>query len=93
MTETKAHRKKHADLHHSLSIKALAAQIPAGFNPLAPAPVQKKNDSGFIEKEMRDMIKQDVDRTLQEHNYFLQKKNKDVLSECLFLWGRENPEY
>ena len=39
VTETKVYRKKHADLHHSLSIKALAAQIPAGFNPLAPAPV------------------------------------------------------
>ena len=71
MKQTKEYRKKHADLQHSLSIKALAAQIPVGFNPLAPAPVKKTNDTGFIEKEMKDMIKQDVDRTLQEHNYFL----------------------
>ena len=39
------------------------------------------------------MIKQDVDRTLQEHDYFLKKKTKEVLTECLFLWGKENDDY
>ena len=42
---------------------------------------------------MKDLIKQDVSRTLQEFNYFHKVEVKDLLTQLLFLWGRENPDY
>ena len=42
---------------------------------------------------MRDLIKQDVSRTCQEFAYFQRSGTKDLLTQILFLWGRENPEY
>ena len=42
---------------------------------------------------MKDLIKQDVSRTLQEFDYFHKVEVKDLLTQLLFLWGRENPDY
>ena len=40
------------------------------FNPLAPAPKKQADGPVDSEKAMRDLIKQDVNRTCQEFQYF-----------------------
>ena len=34
-----------------------------------------------------------MSRTLQEFNYFQTVVTKDLLSQLMYLWGRENPDY
>jgi hypothetical protein len=63
------------------------------FNPLAPTPVAKADGPADSEKAMRDLIKQDVNRTCQEFAYFREKSTKDALTAILFLWGKENPDF
>lgn len=46
----------------------------------------------FKDKEMRELITQDIDRTSQEYDFFQEKKVKDILIGILFLWAKENPE-
>ena len=58
--QTKEHRKKFANLQESLSLKAMISKNVM-FNPLAPQP--KKDEGGYKEKEMKDLIRQDVERT------------------------------
>ena len=62
------------------------------FNPLAPEPV-KVDGPVDSDKAMRDLIKQDVNRTCQEFEYFREKTTKDALTAILFLWGKENPDF
>lgn len=61
------------------------------FNPLAPS--VQKDPAALIEKEMRELIKQDVVRTNQEFDYFQKQTTKDMLIAMLFLWGKTYPEY
>ena len=84
-------RQKWADLERSMSLIAIA-QSNKKFNPLAP-PKETKDEKTVIEREMKDLIKQDVSRTLQEFQYFNKVETKDLLTQLLFLWGRENPDY
>jgi hypothetical protein len=88
---TKQHRKKWQELEQSLSLKAIIAKNKV-FNPLAP-PSTKTDTKATEEREMRDLIKTDVRRTLQEYDYFHQQSIKDLMAQILFLWGRENPDY
>lgn len=66
--ETRKMRQKWADLEKSMSLIAIAQQNKK-FNPLAPVKMDK-DDKSVTEREMKDLIKQDVSRTLQEFNYF-----------------------
>ena len=74
-----------------MSLIAIAQQ-KKNFNPLAPIKADK-DDKATAEKEMKDLIKQDVTRTLQEFDYFHRVEIKDALTQMLYLWGRENPDY
>ena len=87
----RAQRKKWAELEKSMSLIAIASQNKK-FNPLAP-PKANEDEKTVAEKEMKDLIKQDVSRTLQEFPYFRTLAVKDLLTQILFLWGRENPDY
>ena len=89
--ETRAQRTRWAALEKSMSLIAIAQQTK-NFNPLAPAKTSQ-DDKASAEKEMKDLIKQDVSRTLQEFNYFHRVETKDLLMTLLFLWGRQNPDY
>ena len=60
--ETRAMRQKWADLERSMSLIAIASANKK-FNPLAP-PKATNDDKSTAEKEMKDLIKQDVYRTL-----------------------------
>jgi len=46
----------------------------------------------FKDKEVRDLISQDIERTSQEYEFFTQKRVKDILIGILFLWASENQE-
>jgi TBC1 domain family protein 5 len=46
----------------------------------------------FKDKEMRELITQDIDRTSQEYDFFCQKRVKDILISILFLWAKENQD-
>ena len=89
--ETRAARAKWAALEKSMSLIAIAQQTK-NFNPLAPIKADK-DDRATMEREMKDLIKTDVSRTLQEFEHFHKVETKDVLTQLLFLWGRENPDY
>ena len=62
-----------------MSLLAIA-QSNKNFNPLA-APKKNANDEkAQLEKEMKDLIRQDVSRTLQEFDYFQKVETKDLLT-------------
>ena len=42
---------------------------------------------------MREIITKDVDRTLQEIEFFTRPDVKEKLSDILYLWARDNLEY
>jgi hypothetical protein len=43
-----------------------------------------------VEREMKDLIKNDVNRTCQEFEYFRRQETKEILNSMLFLWGKEH---
>ena len=45
------------------------------------------------EKELRDVIRQDIDRTLQEYELFTKPEIKKNLSNILYLWAKDNNEF
>ena len=91
VSQTRAWRKSWAELEKSISLIAIA-QKTKNFNPLAPPKVEK-DDKASQEREMKDLIKQDVNRTLQEFDYFHKNETKDLMTQLLYLWGRQNPDY
>jgi hypothetical protein len=52
-----------------------------------------QDPQAIAEKEMKDLIRQDVVRTNQEFEYFKRQSTKDTLIALLFLWGKTYPEY
>jgi TBC1 domain family protein 5 len=48
-------------------------------------------NSFFEDNELKTTIKQDVDRTYQDKDFFLSKKIKDLLLNVLFVWSKLNP--
>lgn len=46
----------------------------------------------FQDKDMRELIVQDIERTSQEYEFFTLKPVKDVLIGILFLWSKENSD-
>lgn len=65
---------------------------PKVFNPLAVNVENNPWTDMFKDKEMRELITQDIDRTSQEYDVFTQKKVKDILIGILFLWAKENQD-
>lgn len=53
----------------------------------------KEDNSHKLEKEMREVIRQDVVRTCQEFEYFNRQSTQNALISILFLWGKENPDF
>ena len=46
-----------------------------------------------LDKELRELVKQDVDRTMQDCDFFTSEEVKDELSNVLYLWGKDNVEF
>lgn len=57
----------------------------------------EKNDAHIQlvnqEKELRDLIKQDIDRTMQDIEFFTREDVKENLSNILYLWAKDNNEF
>lgn len=64
---------------------------PRYFNPLA-ATDGNPWSSHFKDKEVRDLITQDIERTSQEFEFFTQKRVKDILVGILFVWAKDNQD-
>ena len=45
------------------------------------------------DRELREIIRQDIDRTVQEIDFFVRPDVKEKLSNILYLWARDNNEY
>jgi TBC1 domain family protein 5 len=60
------------------------------FNPLAPVPNPSK--AQLKDRETKELIKQDVLRTLQEFEYFKRASTRDTLTQILYLWAAEHPD-
>jgi len=45
------------------------------------------------DKELRELIKQDVDRTMQEKEFFTLLPVKDALQNLLYLWAKDNVDF
>lgn len=65
---------------------------PKFFNPLSPDTQNNPWNDLFKDKDVRELIVQDIERTSQEYEFFTQKKVKDILIGILFLWAKENQD-
>ena len=45
------------------------------------------------DSELREIITKDIDRTVQEIDFFTREDVKEALSNILYLWAQENNEY
>jgi hypothetical protein len=45
------------------------------------------------DKELREIIKQDIDRTLQDIDFFTKQEIKENLSNILYLWSKDNSDF
>jgi hypothetical protein len=45
------------------------------------------------DKELRELITQDVERTLQELSFFTEPCVKEALEDLLYLWAKDNVEF
>ena len=45
------------------------------------------------DKELRELITQDVDRTMQEQEFFTEDQTKEQLSNILYLWAKDNVDF
>lgn len=55
-------------------------------------PLGGEQDCFFKDKEMRDLINLDLDRTYQELNLFHDTNVKTLLGNVLFIWSKENAD-
>jgi hypothetical protein len=45
------------------------------------------------DKELREIIKQDIDRTSQDIDFFTKQEIKENLSNILYLWSKDNSDF
>lgn len=63
---------------------------PRFFNPLAAATENNPWNHLFKDKDVRELIVQDIERTSQEFEFFREKRVKDILVGILFMWAKDN---
>jgi TBC1 domain family member 5 len=64
---------------------------PLIFNPLSPASENPWNNF-YQDNELKQIIRNDVDRTLQERALFQKEETKEMMVRILFIWTREHAE-
>ena len=62
----------------------------SGDTPKETDPLEKMQE---LDKELRELVKQDVDRTMQDNDFFTKDEVKDELSNILYLWSKDNVEF
>lgn len=88
----KVERQKFYTKQEELKITKNKNLDPKIFNPLATTTQNNPWTDLFKDKEMRELITQDIDRTNQEYDFFQLKQVKDILIGILFMWAKENAE-
>lgn len=45
------------------------------------------------DRELRDIIHKDLDRTMQDIEFFTSQEIKNKMYDVLYLWSKDNPDY
>jgi TBC1 domain family protein 5 len=86
------YRKNYENLKNSLnSLNSVEAKNmdPSIFNPLSQASENPWNEF-YQDNELKQTIRNDVDRTFQERALFQKEETKAVLLQVLFIWAKKN---
>lgn len=86
-----AHRKRYEELKASLDSVKIPNLDPQVFNPLSQSTENPWN-SFYQDNELKQTIRNDLDRTLQERALFQKEETKEILLHVLFVWCKENPD-
>ena len=60
------------------------------FNPLSQS-IENPWNSFYQDNELKQIIRNDIDRTLQEKTLFQDESVKDMMINILFTWAKNNP--
>lgn len=83
-----AMQKKQAEMQTLVNLRWNADSSSGPAERMDPGDQQVVND-----KELRELVTQDVDRTLQEVPLFTNSVVKGQLEDLLYLWARDNGEF
>jgi len=86
-----AHRKNYQELKRSFDSVAIPNLDPQVFNPLSHSTENPWN-SFYQDNELKQTIRNDLDRTLQERALFQKEETKETLLQVLFVWCKGNPD-
>uniref|UniRef100_A0A4W3JRR6 TBC1 domain family member 5 n=1 Tax=Callorhinchus milii TaxID=7868 RepID=A0A4W3JRR6_CALMI len=89
--ELRAHYEQIKETHITNPRKAAGQQDLVVNNPLSQDEGSLWNKF-FQDKELRAMIQQDVTRTFPEMQYFQQESVRQILTDILFCYARENEQ-
>ncbi|XP_048464010.1 TBC1 domain family member 5 [Rhincodon typus] len=91
ITELRSHYEQIKEIHITNPRKAAGQQDLVVNNPLSQDEGSLWNKF-FQDKELRAMIHQDVTRTFPEMQYFQQESVRQILTDILFCYARENEQ-
>ncbi|XP_069769148.1 TBC1 domain family member 5 isoform X3 [Narcine bancroftii] len=91
IAELRSHYEKIKEIHITNPRKAAGQQDLVINNPLSQDEGSPWNKF-FQDKELRAMIQQDVTRTFPEMQYFQQESVRQILTDILFCYARENEQ-
>uniref|UniRef100_UPI00398E5E3E TBC1 domain family member 5 isoform X2 n=1 Tax=Pristiophorus japonicus TaxID=55135 RepID=UPI00398E5E3E len=91
IVELRSHYEQIKEIHITNPRKAAGQQDLVVNNPLSQDEGSLWNKF-FQDKELRAMIQQDVTRTFPEMEYFQQESVRQILTDILFCYARENEQ-
>ncbi|XP_078394657.1 TBC1 domain family member 5 isoform X2 [Cetorhinus maximus] len=91
IAELRSHYEQIKEIHITNPRKAAGQQDLVVNNPLSQDEGSLWNKF-FQDKELRAMIQQDVTRTFPEMQYFQQESVRQILTDILFCYARENEQ-
>lgn len=91
VAELRSHYEQIKEIHITNPRKAAGQQDLIVNNPLSQDEGSLWNKF-FQDKELRAMIQQDVTRTFPEMQYFQQESVRQILTDILFCYARENEQ-
>lgn len=86
-----AHRAHYQELKNSFDSVKINNLDPQVFNPLSQSNENPWN-SFYQDNELKQTIRNDIDRTFQERELFQKEETKEIMLQVLFVWCKEHPE-
>ena len=71
----------------------LTLQLQTSQGPFAQEDLDPDLQLINQDKELRDVIRQDIDRTVQDNEFFTRDSVKDQLMNILYLWAKDNNDF